>query len=153
MPKKVTAYIGVGSNTGERAETIKRSINLMEALPEVEVKKVSKLIKTEPEGGPPQRKYLNGAVQIETSLDAHELLRYLHAIEEKLGRTRKIRFGPRTIDLDILLYGEMIIDDKDLEIPHPRMHKRRFVLEPLCEIAPRAWHPALEKQVCKLQEI
>ncbi len=116
----------------------------------MEVKEISSLTQTDPVGGPPQGQYMNGAALVETELEAGQLLESLQTIEHELGRRRSVRWGPRTIDLDILLYGEEVIEEDALQIPHPRMHERRFVLEPLCEIAPGARHPKLKKTIREL---
>ena len=132
----VTAYIGIGSNLGNRQENIDKAVSYLEASEDVELIRQSAICETEPEDGPEQGKYLNGVIEIKTGLSPLDLLRLLNEIEAKLGRKRIIKNGPRTIDLDILLYGDLKIDEKNLTIPHPRMHKREFVLRPLKEIAP-----------------
>ena len=132
-----TAYVGVGANLGERRRTIERAIQLLRKAPGVEVLAVSALRETEPVGFEEQPRFLNGAVALETTLTARDLLALLLEIERRLGRTREgPRFGPRTIDLDLLLHGDAVIDEPGLTVPHPRMHERRFVLEPLAELAP-----------------
>jgi len=128
-------YIGIGSNLGDREKYIKSAIEKLKEAKDIEVKKISNTYETEPVGGPRQGRYLNGAVEIETSLEPRELLIKLQAIEKQLGRVRKIKNGPRTIDLDILLYGDRKIETPDLSIPHPRMREREFVMKPLREIA------------------
>ena len=141
----VTAFIGLGSNIEPRSKYIERAVNLMNAHPQIKVTKVSSLYQTDPVGGPRgQGRYLNGAAEIRTSLAPHELLDALQAIEAELGRKRETFWGPRTIDLDILLYGDQIISTDRLLVPHPRMHERRFVLQGLAEIAPEVIHPMLE---------
>ncbi|OPX30112.1 MAG: 2-amino-4-hydroxy-6-hydroxymethyldihydropteridine diphosphokinase [Candidatus Omnitrophica bacterium 4484_171] len=132
----VTAFIGVGSNLGDREKNIRRAVSYLKTEKGIKVEKVSTLIETEPQGGPPQGKYLNGVIRINTTLSVGGLLNVLHSIEDKLGRKRLVRFGPRTIDLDILLYGSETIDSPDLKVPHPRMFERKFVLKPLLEIEP-----------------
>jgi 2-amino-4-hydroxy-6-hydroxymethyldihydropteridine diphosphokinase len=110
----------------------------------VQVERVSRFIETAPVGGPArQEDYLNGVARLRTSLDAHELLDVLQAIERRFGRERAERWGPRTLDLDVLLYDDAVIETERLIVPHARMHERRFVLEPLCEIAPEVVHPVL----------
>jgi 2-amino-4-hydroxy-6-hydroxymethyldihydropteridine diphosphokinase len=133
------AYIGVGANLGERETTIRRAVDLLAAEPGADVVAVSRLRETDPVGYLNQPRFLNGAVAVETRLSARELLERLLAIERRLGRTRTApRFGPRTIDLDLLLYGDETIDEPGLRVPHPRLHERRFALEPLAELDPDA---------------
>ncbi len=127
-------YIGVGSNLGDRRNYIENAIQKLKESKGIEVKRISGIYETEPEGGPKQGKYLNGAIEIETTLEPRQLLERLQAIEKELGRVRTVKNGPRTIDLDILLYGDKKIDEVDLKIPHPRMLEREFVLKPLKEI-------------------
>lgn len=127
-------FIGMGSNLGAQRLNINKAIDCLRKFPGIEVKKISSIIETLPEGGPPQPKYLNGVIKIETDLTARQLLNILQAIEKRLGRQRSIKNGPRTIDLDILLYGDKVINDADLVIPHPRMRQREFVMKPLREI-------------------
>ncbi|MCM8823791.1 MAG: 2-amino-4-hydroxy-6-hydroxymethyldihydropteridine diphosphokinase [Candidatus Omnitrophica bacterium] len=131
-----TVFIGIGSNLGDRLKNIEEAINYLRSTEGVIVEKVSSLIETEPVGGPPQGKYLNGVIKIKTSISPHKLLEILNTIEYRLGRKRGVINGPRTLDLDILLYGDLIIQDKDLTIPHPRMWEREFVIKPLLEIEP-----------------
>ncbi len=131
-----TVFIGVGSNVGNREENIEQAIHLLDLDPAIEIIAVSSLIETDPVGGPPQGKYINGVLRIKTTYQPYPLLRKLQGIERQLGRIRGEPCGPRTIDLDILLYGTERVDEEDLQIPHPRMHERAFVLEPLFEIAP-----------------
>ena len=127
-------YIGIGSNLGDREKYIENAIEKLETIEGVEVKRVSHIHETEPVGGPKQGKYLNGAIEIETGLKPRELLAKLQDIENQLGRKRTIKNAPRTIDLDILLYGGNNIDEPDLKIPHPNMREREFVMKPLKEI-------------------
>lgn len=117
----------------------------------VEVVKVSSLYETEPAGGPPQGKYLDGAAEIRTALAPRALMVLLKGIEKKVGRTpSESRWGPREIDLDILLFGDMVVDEPDLKIPHTLLHLRDFMLEPICEIAPDAVHPVLKKSAAEI---
>ena len=132
----VTCYIGIGSNLGKREYNIRVAIRRIRLLMNTRVTKISKIIETPPEGGPPQGLYLNCVIEIQTTLSPYELLRRLQKIEGDLGRIRAIKNGPRCIDLDILLYDDARIDEESLCIPHPRMLERRFVMEPLEEIAP-----------------
>ena len=130
----VTCYLGIGSNLGNRRTNIKKALEYLNKIRGVKVEKVSRLYETKAQGGPPQGKFLNGAVKINTSLSPTTLLKKLKKIEKDLGRTNTVRFGPRTIDLDILFYGTRIIKSRTLEIPHPRMFEREFVLKPLREV-------------------
>lgn len=132
----VTAFIGVGSNLGNRSENIKNAIDCLRKTKDVVVEKVSSIIETDPAGGVPQPRYLNGAIKLKVALSPLELLVVCQDIENKLGRQRLIESGPRTIDLDILLYGNEFMDEPGLKIPHPRMCEREFVLKPLFEIEP-----------------
>lgn len=133
----VISYIAVGSNLGDREYYIRSALRKIRQLPETKLRKVSSLIETEPEGGPSgQGRYLNGVVEISTGLFPYRLLQELQKIEAELGRIRSCCNAPRQIDLDILTYGEAIISEEALKIPHPRMAARLFVLEPLKEIAP-----------------
>lgn len=138
----VTAYIGVGANLGDRAATIDAAVAAIGRLDGVELLAASSLYETDPVG-PPQPRYLNGAVAVNTVLSAPELLRGLLEVERRLGRVRidSERNAPRTIDLDLLLHGESIWREADVEVPHPRLMERAFVLVPLLEIAPHLCHP------------
>lgn len=147
------AYIALGSNLGDRGDTLMAAVKKLASADGVEVLKISQFIMTEPVGGPEdQPKYINAAAEIETSLSPAKLLTTLHEIERELGRNRAAeqRWGPRTCDLDILLMGELVMDTAEITIPHPRMHERLFVLEPLARIAPDVVHPAMQKTVTQL---
>lgn len=151
MADPVYAYIALGSNVGDRRAALDRAIASLRGLADVEVIRVSSYHETQPVGGPPgQGKYLNAAAHLRTTLDPRKLLEAMQAIEAQLGRVRAERFGPRTIDLDLLLYGGETIGEADLIVPHPRMHERRFVLDPLVEIAPLAVHPVLHSTATDL---
>jgi len=127
-------FIGVGSNLGDRQDYINRAINCLRKTPDITIDKVSSIIETEAQGAAGQGKYLNAAIKLETNLAALDLLKELQSIEDSLGRLRSFQNAPRTIDLDILLYGEEVIDEPELKVPHPRMFERKFVIEPLLEI-------------------
>jgi 3-oxoacyl-[acyl-carrier protein] reductase len=144
----VTAYVALGSNLGDRQVTLDRAVLLLRAQTGLRVRRVSSYYETVPMGGPSgQGEYLNGAVEIETDLAPEELLRRLLDIERQLGRIRGESNAPRTLDLDLLLYGDLARSSPDPVLPHPRMHERRFVLVPLAEIAPNAIHPGLKATV------
>lgn len=129
-----TCYIGIGSNLGDRRQYIDKAIARMDDGPQVAVKRVSAIYETEPVGGIPQGKYLNGVIEIETDLAPRQLLARLNMIEEELGRERRVKNGPRTIDLDILYYGDERIEEEGLIVPHPKIEERGFVLRGLREL-------------------
>jgi len=130
----VICYLGIGSNLDNRRKNIAQALEKIKTLKDTEIIKVSKIIETEPVGAPPnQGKFLNAALKIQTKIPPLRLLRALKKIEKDLGRTKTTRYGPRTIDLDILFYGDKIINRKDLTIPHPRIFEREFVIKPLLE--------------------
>ena len=130
------AYVGLGANLGDREATIRRAVERLGAEPGIEVVAVSTLRETEPVGYADQPSFLNGAAVIETGLSPRDLLDRLLAVEQELGRVREARerYGPRTIDLDLLLYGDVAVDEPGLAVPHPRLAERRFALEPLHEL-------------------
>jgi 2-amino-4-hydroxy-6-hydroxymethyldihydropteridine diphosphokinase len=131
------AFIGLGSNLGDREGWLRGAVKLLREEPEIEVVGVSSMRETEPVGYLDQPHFLNAAVEVETALPASRLLDRLLAVERALGRRRVgPRFGPRTIDLDLLLYGDALIDEPSLTVPHPRLAERRFALEPLHELDP-----------------
>ena len=132
--KKIIVFIGIGSNLGDRRKNIQLALKKIKQNPCCKVLKVSSLVETEPEGGPPQPEYLNAVIKIRTSFKPDKLLRVLQEIETILGRKRSMKNGPRTIDLDILIYDDQRINQPGLQIPHPRISKRVFVLKPLLEI-------------------
>jgi len=128
-------YLGIGSNLGNRRQNIRKALQKIRKLEETKIMRTSKVIGTKPVGGPKnQDDFLNAALKIETSLAPSVLLKRLKNIERLLGRTKGVRFGPRTIDLDILFYGDRIIRKNNLKVPHPRMASRDFVLGPLAQI-------------------
>ena len=138
MRVAVTAYVGLGANLGDREATIRRAVALLAATPGIEIVAVSTLRETDPVGYADQPRFLNGAAAVETELDARALLDALLEIERRLGRDRALerRWGPRLVDLDLLLYGDEVVDEPGLTVPHPRLAERRFVLEPLHELDP-----------------
>lgn len=145
----IDVYLGLGSNMGNKRANIQQAIQLLGAYGAVIA--VSSLHETEPWGYANQDRFLNCAVLFQTSLSPQELLQKILNIEQRLKRVRTIPNGPRTIDIDILLYGKEIIRDPELTVPHPRMHLRSFVLDPLVEIAPDVVHPVLKRPIQELQ--
>ncbi len=138
------AYIGIGSNMGERDVTIRDALELLAADPDIDVEAVSSIRETDPVGVVDQPRFLNAAIRLATELAPRHLLERLLAVEQQLGRVRTgERYGPRTIDLDLLLYGDEIDDGPGLRVPHPRLAERRFVLEPLAELDPGLVVPGL----------
>jgi 2-amino-4-hydroxy-6-hydroxymethyldihydropteridine diphosphokinase len=137
------AYVGLGANLGPREITLLRAVDLLAETEGVEVRAVSQLRETEPVGVVDQPLFLNGAVVLNTSLSPRELLDRLLEIERELGRVRDLRWGPRVVDLDLLVYGDRQIDERGLRVPHPRLHERRFALEPLAELDPELDVPGL----------
>lgn len=137
------AYVGLGANLGDREATIRRAVDLLAATPGIEVVAVSTLRETDPVGYADQPRFLNGVAALETALSPRALLDRLLAVEQELGRIRGEgpRFGPRTIDLDLLLHGDEVVDEPGLVVPHPRLAGRRFVLEPLHELDPELTLP------------
>jgi 2-amino-4-hydroxy-6-hydroxymethyldihydropteridine diphosphokinase len=148
-----TVYLGLGSNLGDRHDYLHRAINALRQIPEIKVEIVSSFRETEPIGGPPgQPRFLNAVAQIRTDLTVHALLEDALRIEQDLGRVRSERWGPRIIDIDILMYSDLVHHDPTLTLPHPRMHERAFVLEPMAEIAPDLVHPILGLSMRQLRD-
>jgi 2-amino-4-hydroxy-6-hydroxymethyldihydropteridine diphosphokinase len=127
------AFLGLGANLGDRLENLRRALDLLEARG-IRVVRSSRVYETDPVGGPKQSDYLNAVVEVEAPGSARELLEASLAVEDELGRVREERWGPRTVDLDVLTFGDETIDEPDLQVPHPRMHERGFVLIPLLEL-------------------
>jgi len=148
--KPVVAYIGLGANVGDPRRQLEEALARLAAAEEVEVLKVSSFYRNPPLGPPGHPWYVNAVAQVRTRLAPEELLRVLHGIEGAMGRERRERWGPRIIDLDLLLYNGVVLSGPGLAVPHPEMHQRAFVLAPLAEIAPQAWHPALNKTAVEL---
>ena len=156
--RPASAFLSLGANLGDREENLREALRRLGATPGIEVRKVAAFLETEPvlpEGADERARretprFINSACAIATTLSPRELFAACRRIETELGRDRGRqagRWGPRPIDLDILLYGDRVVDEPDLKIPHPEMEKRLFVLAPLCEIAPEAVHPLLRRSV------
>lgn len=144
------AYLGLGSNMGDKKAYLDEAIEKLDHSRGCSVEKVSSYLVTEPYGGVEQDDFLNACLVLRTLLSPEELLERMHEIEQEAHRERIIHWGPRTLDLDILLYDDLVMETKDLIIPHIEMHKREFVLKPLCEIAPNRRHPIYKKTVAQM---
>lgn len=147
--KYINVFLGLGSNVGDRVANVRTAYNHIHRLIG-KVAKYSHLYETQPWGNEEQEPFINQVIMINTTMDPRELLEATTKIEREMGRVRKEKWGPRIIDIDILFYGKRIIRDKGLEIPHPEMHKRAFVLVPMLEIAPDLEHPVLKKPIDQL---
>ena len=146
-----TCLIALGSNLGDRLAQLRSAVSVLRRDPDVSVKHISPLYETAPVGGPEdQGAYLNAAAIIETELPADKLLARLHEVEAKHERERLVRWGARTLDLDLLTYDDFVSDQETLELPHPRMHQRRFVMVPVCDIAADMVHPQLHRTMQEL---
>ena len=145
-------YLGLGSNLGDRKENLEKAIEALNNFEEIEVTNRSSILETEPYGKTDQPKFMNMCVEIKTRMSPLSLLETVLGIEHSLGRVREEVWGPRIIDIDILLYEDLELELDDLSIPHKEMHLRSFVLEPLSEIAPAVKHPTLDKLVIELKE-
>lgn len=144
-------FIGIGSNEGDRLEFISRALQILAEARGVRVIQMATIIETEPLGGPPQGPYLNTVIELDTALTPRAVLDLLQATERALGRTPSAkRWAARPIDLDLLFYGAHVIRESGLEVPHPRLQERRFVLEPLAQLAPHLRHPTLGLTVAEL---
>lgn len=147
-----TVYISMGSNLGDRVEMLRRGLDELDQLGETQVVRLSSIYDTEPVGEVDQPRFLNAVVMVETELEPRVLLWNLLLIERRLGRVRTRRWGPRPLDLDILVYDDLVVDEPDLTIPHPLMHERAFVLVPLAELAPGLVHPLLGLTAAELRD-
>ena len=141
--KQANVFLGLGSNLGDRKLNLLKAIKLLGVSEDITILQQSSIIETEPVGVVEQGKFLNMVIEVETSLTPLMLLELCLETERLLGRVRNAKWTPRTLDIDILFYGDQIIDSKELTVPHPEAHKRCFVLLPLVEIAPRMHHPSL----------
>ncbi len=148
--KPVIAYVGLGANLGEPQQQLRLALARLQASEEVEVRRVSAFYRNPPLGPQDQPWYINAVAEVRTRLAPEDLFRVLRLIERALGRVRGEHWGPRVIDLDLLLYDGEIMAAPELVVPHPEMHRRAFVLVPLAEIAPDAWHPVLQKRAADL---
>jgi 2-amino-4-hydroxy-6-hydroxymethyldihydropteridine diphosphokinase len=146
----VTSFIGIGSNQGDRRSFCLEAVRRLEKLPSTRVAAVSSLYETEPMGEGYSSAFLNGVIELSTGLDPRSILAALRSIEADLGRNRSTSDRDRTIDLDLLFHGDLVIHEPDLTIPHPRIQERRFVLEPMAEIAPSFIHPVLKEKISDL---
>lgn len=145
-------YLAIGSNLGDRRRYLQEGIAALKAHSDIRVKRISSIIATQPYGGVEQGEFLNGCLLIETLLTPGELLTVLHEIEQAAGRERKIHWGPRTLDLDIIFYDDLVYEEDELTIPHADMQNRSFVLEPMAELAPNLQHPVLGKTMAQMLE-
>ncbi len=150
--KKGRVFLALGSNVGEREEYIEQAVYLLDKADKIKVVRRSTNYESQAQGGPRQAPYVNAVVEVETTLAPHQLLDAIHEIESTLGREREIEWGPRTIDIDILIFGDLVMSEDDLSIPHPLMHERLFVLKPFKEIAPNVVHPTIEKTIAQLHD-
>ena len=150
MSNKARAFIGAGANLGEPVRQIRQALDALQKSPGIKFLGASSLYRTQPVGPVEQPPFINAVFALEAEIGPHDFLSLLLDIERNMGRVRKERWGPRVIDLDLLFFGEEIIEEPGLEVPHPRLHERRFVLAPLAEIAPGFVHPVLKKTVSEL---
>ncbi len=150
MSEKARAFIGAGANLGEPVRQLGQAIEELRQSPGIKFLAASSFYRTQPVGPVEQPPFVNAVFSLEPEIGPHDLLSILLDIEQKMGRVRKERWGPRDIDLDLLFYGDAVISGEGLEVPHPRLHERRFVLAPLAEIAPGFVHPVLKKSVSEL---
>ncbi|MEY3870175.1 MAG: hypothetical protein RLZZ338_4066 [Cyanobacteriota bacterium] len=151
-PKASLSAIALGSNIGESQAILEGALKTLEQTPGITIKAKSSWYKTAPVGGPSQPDYLNGAAILQVQLSPQQLLKTLLEIEQEFGRVRQERWGPRTLDLDVLLFDDLILETPDLQIPHPRMTERAFVLVPLAEIAPDWIEPVTGEPISQLAQ-
>ncbi len=147
-PAVATIYVGLGSNVGNRIQNLRQAIQMVR--PDIVVDRISPVYETSPVGFLDQRDFFNVVFEAHTSLTPEKTLEALTSIEKKLGRVASVRYGPRTIDLDLLFYDDAILHTAELTVPHPRLHERAFVLVPLSDIAPDFLHPVMRKTVREL---
>ena len=143
------AYVGLGSNLGDRAAYLLLGLSALSRLPKTHLLRLSPVYETDPVG-PPQPPYLNMVAELETELSPKGLLAEMLRVEKALGRERRERWGPRTLDLDLLLYGDLVLEEAGLSVPHPRLHERAFVLVPLLDLLPEGRHPLLGQSFAEL---
>ena len=151
-PDEIIAYLGLGTNLGDRWANLRGALRLLATAPGVRLLRVSQVYETEPWGVAAQPRFLNCAAEAAVTLEPEPLLLRCQAVEQEIGRQPGPRWGPRLIDVDILLYGSRIVNLPHLEIPHPRLHLRAFALIPLAELAPSAVHPALGRSIAQLAQ-
>lgn len=145
-------YVSLGSNVGDRTQHLQDAIHQMDALSDTRIVSISHVYETDPVELVEQPRFLNVVAEVHSAYRPPDLLSHVLTIEAEMGRVRTIRYGPRCIDIDLLLCGSLIIDTETLTLPHPRMHERAFVLVPLAEIAPSAIHPVLKQSIASLCE-
>lgn len=146
------AYIAIGSNLGDKEKNIKEALEIISNSKHTKINKIAKDYNTEPVGYTDQDEFLNTAIEIKTLLKPKNLMKFLLEVEKSLKRERIIKYGPRTLDLDIIFYDDLISSDEEVIIPHPRMEERLFVLNPLCDIAPYKLHPILNKRIIDIRD-
>jgi 2-amino-4-hydroxy-6-hydroxymethyldihydropteridine diphosphokinase len=146
------SFLGLGTNQGNRKEALREAVLRIHALPRTKVVRISPVYETDPWGYTHQSSFLNCALDVETGHSAHDFFRVLQQIENDMGRVPSARYHPRLIDIDILFYGEDVVDTPELKIPHPSLQERLFVLVPMCDIAPHFVHPLLHKTMAQLRK-
>ncbi len=150
MGEGAGVFVGIGANLGDREKTLRLSVEQLHARPDVRVVGASPVYESAPVGVTDQPEFLNAVLKVETRLSARDFLDWLLHVEKQFGRVREKKWGPRTLDLDILLFDQQVIDEPGLQVPHPYMLKRGFVMAPLFDLAPQAVHPAFLKTVAEL---